>query len=116
MELQDPQRLGTIRPRADSSHCRAAWPRNVRVFGSVARGQADESSDLDLLADLDGGRTLMELGGLLMDLPSQLKMQVDVTTVGMLRSEIRARVLSRGHAFVRDDRARLPAISPELRR
>ena len=46
----------------------------------------------------------MELGGLLMDLPSQLKMQVDVTTVEMLRPEIRARVLSLGHAFVRDDR------------
>ena len=49
---------------------------------------------LDLLVDLDGGRTLMDLGGLLMDLQSQLKMQVDVTTVGMLRPEIRARVLS----------------------
>jgi uncharacterized protein len=36
--------------------------RNVRVFGSVARGEADERSDLDLLVDLDQGRSLMDLG------------------------------------------------------
>ncbi len=68
--------------------------RNVRVFGSVARGEAGELSDLDLLVDLDGGRTLMDLGGLLMDLQAQLRIRVDVTTEGMLRKEIRDRVLS----------------------
>ena len=67
---------------------------NVRVFGSVARGEADEQSDLDLLVDLDSGRTLMDLGGLLMDLQGQLGIRVDVTTVGMLRQGVRERVLS----------------------
>lgn len=68
--------------------------RNVRVFGSVARGEAGDQSDLDLLVDLDSGRTLMDLGGLLMDLQAQLGMRVDVTTEGMLRKEIRNRILS----------------------
>jgi uncharacterized protein len=67
---------------------------NIRVFGSVARGEADDLSDLDLLVDLDGGRTLMDLGGLLMDLQSQLRIRIDITTERMLRSEIRDRVLS----------------------
>jgi uncharacterized protein len=67
---------------------------NVRVFGSVARGDADEVSDLDLLIDLDHGRSLMDMGGLLMDLRAQLNVEVDITTERMLRKDIRARVLS----------------------
>ena len=42
--------------------------RNVRVFGSVARGEADPASDLDLLVDLEPGRSLIDLGALLADL------------------------------------------------
>jgi uncharacterized protein len=68
--------------------------RNVRVFGSVARGEADERSDLDLLVDLDRGRSLMDLGGLLMDLQETLGVRVDISTERMLRPEIRKRVLS----------------------
>ena len=67
---------------------------NVRVFGSVARGEPVEGSDLDLLVDLDPGRTLMDLGGLLMDLNRQLDVRVDVATERMLRPEIRERVLA----------------------
>ena len=68
--------------------------RNVRVFGSFARGEADERSDLDLLVDLDQGRSLMDLGGLLMDLQETLGVRVDISTERMLRPEIRKRVLS----------------------
>jgi uncharacterized protein len=68
--------------------------RNVRVFGSFARGEADEQSDLDLLVDLDQGRSLMDLGGLLMDLQETLGIRVDISTERMLRPEIRKRVLS----------------------
>jgi len=68
--------------------------RNVRVFGSVARGEADDLSDLDLLVDLDPGRGLMDMGGLLMDLQAQLHTKVDVATERMLRRDIRERVLS----------------------
>jgi predicted nucleotidyltransferase len=66
---------------------------NVRVFGSVARGEADDASDIDLLVDLEPGRTLMDLGGLLSDLRDDLGLQVDVIIAGCLRQSIRNRVL-----------------------
>ena len=66
---------------------------NVRVFGSVARGEADEASDLDLLVDMEPGRSLLDLGGLLMDLRDLLGCQVDVVSEGGLRERIRERVL-----------------------
>lgn len=67
---------------------------NIRVFGSVARGEADEQSDIDFLVDLEEGRTLLDLGGLLMDLQDLLGRKVDVATPDMLRQRIRQRVLS----------------------
>ena len=54
--------------------------RNLRVFGSVARGEADEGSDLDLLVDLEPGRNLFDLGGLALDLEDLLGCSVDVVT------------------------------------
>jgi len=66
---------------------------NLRVFGSVARGDACETSDVDLLVDLEPDRTLMDLGGLLMDLQEALQMRVDVATERMLRPRVRERVL-----------------------
>jgi predicted nucleotidyltransferase len=66
---------------------------NVRVFGSVARGEADAASDLDMLVDLEPGRSLLDLGGLLMDLQQLLGREVDVVTEKGLRARIRERVL-----------------------
>lgn len=66
---------------------------NVRVFGSVARGEADAASDLDVLVDLEPGRSLLDLGGLLMDLQQLLGREVDVVTAKALRARIRERVL-----------------------
>jgi len=66
---------------------------NVRVFGSVARGEADEKSDIDLLVDMEEGRTLFDLGGLLMDLQETLNCKVDVATEKILRDRIKERVL-----------------------
>jgi hypothetical protein len=66
---------------------------NVRVFGSVARGEQDEASDLDLLVDLQPGRGLLDLGALLMDLRDLLSVPVDVVTPPMLKERIRDRVL-----------------------
>ena len=67
--------------------------RNVRIFGSVARGEGDPSSDLDLLVDLDPGRSLFDLGGLLMDLQEFLDCRVDVITERGLRPRLREQVL-----------------------
>jgi predicted nucleotidyltransferase len=66
---------------------------NVRVFGSVARGEDDEQSDIDLLVDLEPGRSLLDLGGLLMDLQDLLQSDVDVVTERGLRTRIKERVL-----------------------
>jgi len=66
---------------------------NVRVFGSIARGEADAESDIDLLVDLEPGRSLFDLGGLLMDLQDLLGHKVDVVTEKGLRERIREHVL-----------------------
>jgi len=72
---------------------------NVRVFGSVARGDDDQDSDVDFLVDLERGRSLLDLGGLLMDLQTLLGTSVDVVTEKGLRSRIRERVLSEARAI-----------------
>ena len=66
---------------------------NVRVFGSVARGEGRPDSDVDFLVELESGRSLLDLGGLLMDLQTLLGSEVDVVTDKGLRDRIRARVL-----------------------
>ena len=67
--------------------------RNVRIFGSHVRGDAGPDSDVDFLVDLDPGRSLLDLGGLLMDLPDLLGRPVDVVTEAGLRQRIREIVL-----------------------
>lgn len=67
--------------------------RNLRVFGSVARGDSDQSSDLDLLVDMEAGRSLFDMGGLLMDLQDMLGCKVDVVSEKGLSPRIRERVL-----------------------
>ena len=67
--------------------------RNVRLFGSVVRGEADERSDVDFLVDMESGRSLLDLGGLLMDLKDVLGRDVDVVTEKGLNPRIRDRVL-----------------------
>ena len=66
---------------------------HVRIFGSVARGDADERSDVDFLVEMEKGRSLLDLGGLLMDLQDLLGRRVDVVTEKGLRERIRSRVL-----------------------
>lgn len=66
---------------------------DVRVFGSVARGEDDRESDVDFLVELEDGRSLLDLGGLQMDLESLLGCRVDVVTVRSLKARIRERVL-----------------------
>ena len=63
--------------------------RNIRVFGSVARGEEHEASDVDLLVDLASGRTLLDLVGLRVALADLLGIDVDVTTLDMLKPAVR---------------------------
>jgi len=65
----------------------------VRLFGSVSRGEAGSQSDVDILVDLEPGRSLLDLGGLLMDLEDLLGRKVDVVTEQGLHWYIRDKVL-----------------------
>ncbi len=67
---------------------------NVRIFGSVARGEATEDSDIDFLIDYDSSkRSPWFPVGLILDLENLLQRRVDVATVEMLKERIRDRVL-----------------------
>lgn len=67
--------------------------KNVRVFGSLARGEGDERSDADFLVDMEPGRSVLDLAGLRADLERLLDCSVDVVTAAGLRDRIRDRVL-----------------------
>jgi predicted nucleotidyltransferase len=64
----------------------------VRVFGSVAKGTARPDSDIDLLVEMEKGRSLLDIVGFEQDLEDLLKVKVDVVTEGFLRERIRAKV------------------------
>lgn len=66
---------------------------NVRIFGSVARNEADAQSDIDFMVDLAPGRSLFDLGGLLMDLQDLLGCNIDIVTERGLRDDLRERVM-----------------------
>ena len=65
----------------------------MRVFGSFARGTARPDSDLDLVVELESGRTLLDLVGLKQELEACAGRSVDVVTEASLHPAIRDRVL-----------------------
>ncbi len=67
--------------------------RNVRVFGSVARGEADFQSDIDLLVEFKRGTTLLGHAALVQELEDLLGVKVDVVSERGLRDRVRERVL-----------------------
>jgi predicted nucleotidyltransferase len=77
--------------RAAVSRRKAA---NPRVFGSVLRGEDKEGSDIDILEDALPGATLLDLGGLMMDLQDILGVRVDLMTPQELPKRIRAKVIA----------------------
>jgi predicted nucleotidyltransferase len=66
---------------------------NVRIFGSVARGEDGPESDVDLLVEMESGRSLLDLAGLLVDLQDLLGCKVDVAEQEGLYWYIRDRIL-----------------------
>ena len=84
----------TIEERRDEILCIAArhGARNVRVFGSVARGEDQADSDVDLLVEMENDRSLLDLVGLEQDLEELLACNVDVSTEASIHPALRARI------------------------
>ena len=68
--------------------------RNVRLFGSVARGEDHGSSDVDFLVDMEAGRSLLDLIGLGQDLEALLHRKIDVVTDASVHPALRDRILT----------------------
>jgi predicted nucleotidyltransferase len=66
---------------------------NIRVFGSIARGDQHPDSDLDVLVDFEPGRSLLDLTGLALDLEKVLGCRVDVVSSRGLRPRLAKEVL-----------------------
>ena len=89
-ELPDGLSLGALRERRKQIRllARRHGARNVRVVGSVARGEQEAGSDVDLLVDMQPGRTLFDVAALHDDLEALLGQPVDVITSGAVRGRL----------------------------
>ena len=67
--------------------------RNIRIFGSVARGDERRDSDIDFLVDFEPGRSLFDLAGLWLDLETLLGCKVDVVSSRGLKPRLASKVL-----------------------
>ena len=72
---------------------------DIRLIGSVARGDARPDSDVDFLVRLEAGRTLLDLGGLQSDLQDLLGCPVDIATESGLKASFRESVMSEARAL-----------------
>jgi uncharacterized protein len=68
--------------------------RNIRVFGSAARGEDRPGSDLDLLVEMESGRSLLDLVALGQELEDLLQRKVDVLTDTSVHAAIRPHILA----------------------
>jgi len=72
---------------------------NVRVFGSVVRGEDTQDSDVDFLVDMEDGRSLLDLAGLQQDFERVLGRKVDVLTVPGVNPYLKDRILREAQAL-----------------
>jgi len=72
---------------------------NVRVFGSVVRGEETENSDIDFLVELESGRSLFDHAGLIVDLEDLLEKKIDVVTEGGIKPRFRERIYNEAIAL-----------------
>jgi hypothetical protein len=84
-------------PPLDSSKvadvCRRNEVRRLRVFGSYARGEATEASDMDLIADFSGPKSLLDIVRIEREMSSALGVRVDLLTEGAISPYIRERIV-----------------------
>ena len=84
--------LNTLRPQILAAAA-ASGAKQLRIFGSVARGDEGEGSDVDFLVTLEPGRTLLDLVRLEVRLEQLLGRRVDVMTESNLREPVRSTAL-----------------------
>ena len=77
----------------------ARGARRLRIFGSVARGEDHEGSDIDLLIDMPAGTSLLQIVGLQHDIEDALGMRVDLCTERELHPSLRPRILAEARAL-----------------
>ena len=85
----------TLREKRDQilAIAREHGARNVRVFGSIARGEGKRDSDLDVLLELEKGRSLLDIVAIKQDLEDLLNAKVDVVTEAAVSPYIRDQIL-----------------------
>jgi predicted nucleotidyltransferase len=93
--------LSALRQRRDEilEIARRHGARSVRVFGSIARGEAGPESDVDLVVEYEPGTSLMDHGELIMDLEAALGCRVDAVSAGGMGERMRSRVESEAVAL-----------------
>jgi len=84
---------------------------NVRIFGSFARGEQNNKSDIDLLVNLPKGTTLFDLSGLKIDLEEHLHRKVDVVSDDSIKPALRKRILSEARPLSQESRGRITAVA-----
>jgi uncharacterized protein len=72
---------------------------NVRLFGSVVHGDATDKSDVDFLVDMQSGRSLLDVAGLMIDLEKLLGRKVDIVTTNGLKKSLKEDVLKHARAL-----------------
>jgi uncharacterized protein len=100
-QVGTPIDLERLRSRRDEILRRAAerGARNVRVFGSTARGEARAASDVDLLVEMEPGRSMLDFVGLWQDLQGLLGISVDLVSEGGISPYLREKILSEAVAL-----------------
>lgn len=86
--------LEQLRKHRDSIHTigKRYGVRRIQLFGSVARGEAGSQSDIDLLVDIEPGRSLLDQAGFTQDVEDLLGCPVDVVVEGGINPRLQARI------------------------
>jgi len=90
--------LRRSRARLESA-ARRHGVRDLRVFGSIARGEETPESDVDLLVELDAGRTLLDLIGFKQEAEEILGVDVDVAAPRLLKERVRSSAMRESRAL-----------------